>query len=72
MDWKEKLYACARTDPWYQTCLAELRARTPQYECILESLPPEQQDAVEAYIAACEELDHALLLLAFELGGSSL
>ena len=70
MGWEEKLFEKARTDSWYQTCLAELKERAVEYEKILEMLPPEQQDAVEGYIAACEELDHALVILAYTLGGA--
>lgn len=68
MDWMDKVYQLAHTDGWYQECLEDLKRRTPAYEEVLRSLTESQREALEAYIAACEELEHALLPIAYHLG----
>ena len=55
-------------DPDYQQALQELQKVEPEYRALLETLNPEQRDVLERYIAACEELDDALLFLAYEEG----
>ena len=55
-------------DPDYQQALQNLQKVEPEYLALLETLSLEQRDVLERYIAACEELDDALLFLAYEDG----
>ena len=63
-EWYKDLVEKAKQDPYYQECLAEVGALEPLFLNIRSSLPELQQKALDAYISACEELDHALLILA--------
>ena len=69
---KEELLCCLvpmmDTDPDYQQALRKLEKVEPDYLALLETLTPEQRDVLERYIAACEEVDDALLFLAYEDG----
>ena len=64
--WLEELTVKAKNDPYYQHCLEEVRALEPLFLKIRDSLPEMQKKALDAYLSACEELDHALLHLAKE------
>ena len=68
LDWQEALVRKSEDDPWAGACRAQVKALTPAYLAILESLPPWQQEALSDYIAACEEYEHAMTLLAYALG----
>ena len=63
---KEKLMELAKEDAFYQTCLEEVKRWESAYMALKDSLPEMQRRAVEGYISACDELDHALLLLALK------
>ena len=67
-NWKDILVLRASTDKWYQQCLQEVRALETEFLEVRATLTPEQQDALDRYIAACEELEHALTQLAYHLG----
>ena len=62
--WLEELTEKAKHDPYYQRCLTEVKALEPIFLKIRASLPELQQKALDAYISACEELDHAFVMLA--------
>ena len=62
----EKLMGLAKNDPNYHACLEEVRRWEPVYLALRDALPQMQRMAVEGYISACEELDHALLQLALK------
>jgi len=64
--WINKLTEKAKHDPYYQECLMEVRALEPIFLNIRSTLPELQQKTLDAYISACEELDHALLILAIQ------
>ena len=64
MEMLEKLTDQAKCDPLYQQCLAEIKRLEPEFLQLQDSLSESQQQILEAYLSACEELDHALLLLA--------
>ena len=64
--WLEELMKKAKNDPYYQHCLTEVRQLEPLFLQIRASLPEMQRKALDAYISACEELDHALLHLTKE------
>lgn len=55
-------------DPDYQRALQKLKKVEPEYLALSETLTPEQRDVLERYIAACEEVDDALIFLAYEDG----
>ena len=63
-EWYIELIEKAKHDPYYQECLAEVKALEPMFLAVRFELPEMQQRALDAYISACEELDHALLMLA--------
>ena len=63
---EEKLMELAKKDPHYQACLEEVMRLEPIYLALRDTLPKMQRKVMEAYISACEELDHALLLLAMQ------
>lgn len=67
MDWIEELMALAASDPWYQECLADVNAREPAFLTIRDTLTVTQQEQLDGYIAACEELEHSLVLLAHRI-----
>jgi len=62
--WYIELMEMAKHDVYYQQCLTEVRELEPVFLNIRSSLPELQQKTLDSYISACEELDHALLLLA--------
>ena len=67
MDWMNDLMALARCTPWYQECLENVKAAEPGFLAIRQTLSPAQQEQLDAYLSACEELDHCLTLLAYQV-----
>lgn len=68
MLWIDEITEHARLDVWYLQCLANVKARETAFLDIRNSLPDEQRQQLDSYIAACEELEHALLPIAYRLG----
>ena len=66
--WIKEMQALAKADPWYQECLAEVERREPEFQRIREKLTDEEQEALDLYIAACEELQYSCIYPAYELG----
>ena len=66
--WTDELIAAARMDEWCRECEREGRRREPEFLAIREKLPEEEQEALDMYIAACEEQNHALIYPAYRLG----
>lgn len=64
--WYKNLLELAKNDSHYQNCLEEVKRLEPVYLALRDALPEMQRRALEKYISACEELDHALLLLALK------
>ena len=58
----------AKSDPWYQECRAEVRKLEPWFINFRESLSGEDRDKLDDYISACEVLEAALTLMAYNLG----
>ena len=56
----------AKEDSYYQACLEEVKRWEPAYLALRDTLPEMQRRVVEEYVSACEELDHALLVLAMK------
>ena len=63
-EWMEELLEWAKEDPEYQTCLETVRKLEPGFRSLRESLGENQRNILDAYLSACEEMDHALLCLA--------
>ena len=64
----EEVIKSAMKDPefrWYQNMVQNTEK---VYLEVCESLSPEQKQAVEDYIAACEDLDDYLTVQAYDLG----
>ena len=55
-------------NPWCRKWSREVDNRTPAYAQALETLTPRQREAVEDYIAACEELEYSRSFVAYALG----
>ena len=68
MEWMELLAQLAKKDEWYQECLARMKKKEGEYLEAVKALAPQQHQLIEDYIAACEELEHALLPIAYRLG----
>jgi hypothetical protein len=64
-DWLDFLYNRAQTDPWYCECLRVCHEREAVFLEIREKLTPTEQDALDLYIDACEELQFSLVQLAY-------
>ena len=62
----DDLIQTAKYDPYYQQCLEKVQDLEPLYLALRDALPERQKTLLEKYISACEELDHALLLLALK------
>lgn len=65
--WFKDLMEMAKHNAYYQQCLTEVRELEPVFLNIRSSLPELQQKALDSYISACEELDHSLLRLAWNV-----
>lgn len=63
-NWYEKLTQQAKQDHHNQVCLAEVKGLEPAFLALRDALSEEQQKILEGYLSACEELDHALVVLA--------
>ena len=55
-------------NPWCRKWSREVDNHTPAYAQALETLTPQQREAVEDYIAACEELEYARIFVAYTIG----
>ena len=61
-----KLLQLLKSDPIYQQLLKTCMAAEPAYLQAVGSLPPNDREAVEAYVSLCEEMDHRALMLAID------
>ena len=67
-DWINQVLALAKTDENYQECVRRVAQLEPDYLRIWEKLSPSEQEALDLYIAACEELNFSLIYPAHRLG----
>ena len=67
-EWINELNQMAKADSWYQARLTEVNNLETTFLSFRSSLTPEQREELDNYISACEELEHALVLLAYRLG----
>ena len=58
----------ANADEWYQQCLAEVKNRETAFLNIREMLAENQREQLDAYVSACEELEHSKIYIAYEIG----
>ena len=63
----DKLLQLAKTDTWYRECLQNLEQAEPAFLAIRDTLNETQQQQLDDYIAACEALEDALVLIACKL-----
>ena len=64
LEWLEDLADYATYDENCKECLAQLEKVEPAFLALKNSLPEDQQKIIDDYLSACEEQDHAMLLLA--------
>ena len=61
------LIETTKTDDIYQSLLQACADAEGVYNTLIEELPPSQQAIIEAYLSACEELEHRRTMLALSL-----
>ena len=66
-EWMEELLEWAKEDPEYQACLETVRDLEPEFLALRDALTEDRRNVLDAYLSACEEMDHALLSLAEHL-----
>ena len=64
----DELLTEAKKDEEYQWHLEQVRSTEPDFLAVCEMLTPEQRQAVEDYIAACDAQDDYMFTLAYRLG----
>ena len=62
------LLANAEYNPEYQQAFQKLQGVEKEYMAFFDTLPADQKELLERYIAACEEMDEALVFAAYQLG----
>ena len=65
--WLKELTEMAKYDPEYQQYLAQARLLEPEFLSIRDSLPENRRALLDTYLAACEQMDHFLLCLAWSV-----
>ena len=65
--WIKELTEMAKFDPEYQQYLAQARLLEPEFLSIRDSLPENQRELLDTYLAACEQMDHFQLCLAWSV-----
>ena len=68
MEWEKKLSAIAAEDERYQNCLKEVWELEERFLRLRDMLSAPQRELLDRYIAACEELDHTTVCLAYQMG----
>ena len=66
-EWMEYLIERAKVDPQYQSCLEEVKRMEPEFLAWRDTLEENRRNVLDDYLSACEELDHALLMVAGRL-----
>ena len=64
----DNLIAEAKLDLDYQRGLQTVMEKEKAYLAVCSALTPEQRNAIEDYISACEELENYMTLIAYRLG----
>ena len=68
MDWEEALLQMAQADPAYQQTLRQVKEKERVFLEIRSKVDPQEQEKLDSYIASCEELEHCMVRLAYDLG----
>ena len=63
-EWLQWLYNGAKQESWYSQCLRVYQEREAGFLEIRSRLPPQEQEILDLYIAACDELQFTLVHLA--------
>lgn len=63
-----RVAARAKTDVFYQELLRECEAKSEVYHSIMDVLSETEREQVDEYIGMCEELEHRMTQLAYEIG----
>ena len=63
-----RIAARAEKDEHYQELLHQCDKKEVAYHSIMQALSQTEQEKVDDYIALCEELEHRMSQLAYELG----
>ena len=71
MEWMEELVQKAKWDVYYQQMLEKTKGKEAKFLKVRNSLPAEYQQSIDDYISCCEELDHILTWIAYNLGRKS-
>lgn len=66
--WYDEVLARTKDDPWHKECLAEVARWESRFLEIRESLSPADREALDYYIAACEQLRSSFIYPAYEAG----
>lgn len=66
--WYDEVLARVKDDPWHRECLAEVERLEPMFLQIRDSLSPSDQESLDSYIAACEQLRSNFIYPAYEVG----
>jgi len=66
--WEKELTNQAKMDVQYQIWLQQLKQLEPNYQLLRTVLSEDQCSLLDNYISICEEMDHTLMRLAYELG----
>lgn len=59
-----EIWNTAQSDPAYRKMLEEMKELEPDYQNLLETLPPEQQDIISDFVSKCEEMSWRILQIA--------
>ena len=60
-DWIKQIFEIAKTDENYQECVRMVAQLEPDFLQIRQKLSPQEQEILDSYIAACEELHFSLI-----------
>ena len=68
MNLEKALALKTKQDSHYQSLLQQAREKESAFLSLRSTLTQSQQEILDGYISACEELDHCLIQLAYDLG----
>ena len=66
-EWTKELLTFAKYDPHHRQCVSECLALEPSFLAIRAKLQPEEQEILDRYITACEEVQYSLIFVARDL-----
>lgn len=66
--WYDEVLARAKEDRWHQKCLDEVERLSPMFEKLRKSLSSPEQEVLDFYISACEQLESSFVYPAYQVG----